>query len=799
MTQTGKRLSLALIAAFTQSADADEQKLHFSIPAQPLTSALQAFAAQSGAQMLYAEQTAAGRQSRALAGDYTLREALGRLLAASGLNYRLDGNGTVTITPAGRGTASAETATLPVMRVVGNAEYDPNDPYNPDYNRTSASTAMKTDTPIMDTPMSVQVIPQAIIRDQQAFRLQDALKNVSGVQQRESNGGTTGGADAYVVRGFELGFRSNYYRNGIRMQKSSADFANLDRVEVLKGPASGLYGRIEAGGLINVVTKKPSATPYYTLEQRFGSYDFYRTEGSATGPLTQNGDLAYRFDFSYLNSASFRDFFAAERGFIAPALQWKPDDRTEINLSMEYLDDSRTYDAGIPAVIDANGVNHGIAPVPISRSLTQQGLADNDNYWLLDFNWTHAFNDNWKIRNGVVAVDGDARLQEVYADSAAKPNGDVPRGAWFGGLLYDTQTVYLDVTGKFKTFGIEHNVLLGGDYYHQRSTDHATARFLDNVNLFQPLPPIDIAAASASPFFFNYIEDNEWYGVYGQDEITLWDNLHIMGGLRYDIATFGAGYSDQSIPLAQAAFDDIEENYLSPRVGISYRAADWLSLYGHYVESFGANNGRQASGKPFDPQVSTEYEGGIKTSFFDGRLTGTLAYYHLIKDNILTPDSNNPGFSVAIGQARSQGLEWDMSGQLTDGLSMIATYAYTDTEVSKDNSGKQGNRLPYVPLHSGSLWLKYDFQQEMLRGFSFGAGIYAAGRRYGDAANSYSDGAYARLDLMAAYRFNVGPTRLTAQLNLNNVTNTQYFIQRAVWSNNPAEPLMAFGSIRLEY
>lgn len=789
---------LLLAAPFTLCSAAvlaEAQTYDINIPAQPLPSALDALAQQTGIKPFYSDAIVAGKTSRAVSGRFTTEQALNRLLSGSGLSYSFSGDKAVAITAA---APTSRTETLPAVTVSGQAEYDSSDPYNPDYNRASASTAMKTDTPIMDTPMSVQVIPQAIIRDQQAFRLQDALKNVSGVQQRSSNGGTTGGGDAYVVRGFELGFRSNYYRNGIRMQKSSADFANLDRVEVMKGPASGLYGRIEAGGLINLVTKKPSATPYYSLEQRFGSYDFYRTEGSATGPLTQDGDLAYRVDFSYLDSGSFRDSFAAERGFFAPALQWKPDERTEVNLSMEYLTDDRTYDAGIPAVVDANGVNHGIAPVPISRSLTQNDLTDKDAYWLLDFNWTHAFNDNWKIRNGVVAVDGDARLQEVYADSTASLNGDVPRGAWFGGLLYDTQTVYVDVSGKFNTFGIDHNVLIGGDYYHQSSKDQATARFLDDVNLYQPLPPVDVAAASAPPFYFNYIEDNEWFGVYAQDEITLFDKLHVMGGLRYDIAAFGSGYSDQSVPLAQAAYDDIEENHLSPRVGISYRAADWLSLYGHFVESFGANNGRQTSGKPFDPQIATEYEGGIKTSFFDDRLTGTLAYFNLTKQNVLTPIGSG-GLSAAIGEARSQGLELDVSGQVTDGLSLIGTYAYTDTEVTKDNSGKQGKRLPYAPLHAGSLWMKYDFQHERLRGFSFGAGIYAADRRFGDAANSYSDDAYARLDLMAAYRFNVGPTRLTAQLNLNNVTDTEYFIQRAAWSNNPAEPLMAFGSLRLEY
>jgi len=784
-------LLVAPLVLTINTAVADEKTYDFNIPAQPLASALDALAQQTGLQPFYADGIMAGKRAPALSGRLTPLQAVQKLLAGSGLVYTFTADNAVAIKQ--DGSAAAKVETLAAVTVLGRAVYDANDPYNTDYNRQIASTATKTDTSIMETPMSIQVVPQAAIRDQQAFRLQDALKNVSGVQQRASNGGTTGGADAYVVRGFELGFRSNYYRNGIRMQKSSADFANLDRVEVLKGPASGLYGRIEAGGLINLVTKKPSADPYYSIEQRFGSYDYYRTEASATGPLTQDGSLAYRLDMSYLDSNSFRDFVVNDRIFFAPSLNWKPSDRTEFNLSVEYMDDNRTYDAGLPVT------GNRVAPAPISRTFVQEGLVDKDSYWLVDFNWTHSFNDNWKLRNGMVVVDGDAGLQEVYADGRAALNGDTPRGAWFGSLAYDTQTVYLDLTGKFKTFGIEHDLLIGGDYYHQRSVDHATARAMDNVNVFRDMPRFDVQAAMAPPYLFNYIEDNEWFGVYGQDEITLWDKLHLLGGLRYDIATFGSGYSDQNLALASDAYDDIEETNLSPRVGILYQATEWLSLYGHFVESFGANNGRQASGKPFDPQTSTEYEGGIKTSFFDGRLTSTLAYYHLTKQNVLTPDPSNRSLNVAIGEARSQGIEWDISGRLTDAISMIGTYAYTDTEVTKDYSGNQGKRLPYAPLHSGSLWLKYDFQQEMLRGFSVGAGIYAAGLRYGDTANSFYDDAYARLDVMAAYRFNIGKTRLTAQVNVNNVSDTQYYIQRASWSNNPADPLMAFGSLRLEY
>ena len=275
----------------------------------------------------------------------------------------------------------------------------------------------------------------------------------------------------------------------------------------------------------------------------------------------------------------------------------------------------------------------------------------------------------------------------------------------------------------------------------------------------------------------------------------MWDDLHILGGGRYDWATVTSGFDDPAVFRT----DTLRDSQFSPRVGLVYQPWNWLSLYGNYIESFGANNGRSTTGQAFDPQTAEQYEAGLKTDFFDGRLTSTLALYHLTKNNVLTPDPNNPNFQVPIGEARSQGIELDISGQLTDGLSMIATYAFTDARIKKDNFGNEGHRLPYVPEHSGSFWLKYDFQQEPLNGLSLGGGVFLADSRFGDAANSFHDDGYARVDLYAAYRYKLGPTHLTAQLNLNNVTDTEYFILRSRANNLPAEPLTVFGSLRLEY
>lgn len=771
-----------------------------AIPAGSLATALNRLAENSDLQLVYDTAMTAGKKSPGIQGDFTPNQALGKLLQGTGLTHSVSGDGTILITAAPKTEAAApaekslpqkaaEPTLLKPMTVTAEADKgdDDSDPYNKSYKITNSSTATKTDTSIMETPLSIQVVPKAVLKDQQAFRIQDAVKNVSGVQQK-----TFGGADNFIVRGFDAG--RLLFRNGTRIPLVNFDLANIQQIEVLKGPSSILFGRIEPGGMINAVTKRPQEVASYSLEQRFGSFDLYRTEANATGAITKDKSLLYRVDLSYLDTNSFRDSGFDKRIFVAPSFTWKPVESTEFNLSYDYLDEDRPFDSGHPAV------DGKLGQLPINRQFDQPGLYDNYQYHLIDFNWSHKFNDQWQLRNGVTAMFLDENWEETYSWGLSD-NHSVGRDSWFGGRNRDQQTVYLDVTGKFDTLGVKHNVLIGADYFSEDMKSAVTDIDLGSVDIYNPVfPNLDLAAIRNQPTNDNFISENSWYGIYFQDQITLWNKLHILGGGRYDITTSGTGFSENSIAEAKSGFSDIETNRFNPRVGILYQPWQWLSLYGNYVESIGAaNNGRSRTGTPFDPEIAEQFEAGFKTELFDKRLTSTIAFFHLTKHNVLTPNPNDPTFSVAIGEARSQGIEVDVSGQITNELSLIGTYAWTDTRITKDNSGNQGNRLPNAPLHSGSLWLKYDFQQAFLKGFSFGAGVFAADKRFGDNLNSFYDDAYARVDVMAAYKFNIGSTRLTTQLNINNVTDTEYFTLRRKGQNLPAEPLTVMGSLRLEY
>lgn len=665
------------------------------------------------------------------------------------------------------------------------------------YTVDTATTATKTDTPIIETPVSIQVVPQQVIEDQQAIRLEDVTKNVSGVQTDWGYGHLY---ESFVIRGFTT---SDIFRDGIRLGRTTLELGDLERVEVLKGPAAVLYGRIEPGGLINLVTKRPSLEAGYSLQQQFGSYDQYRTTVDLTGPLTQDRSLLYRFHLTYQNSDSFRDFVHDERVFLAPSLTWRPSEALEFNFSLEYLNADFPYDNGIP------GSRLGPAPISLWTGEPQDTtLVDNID---VDFNWSYRLADTWTIRNGLHWYRYTNDYEQIYPLAFDPNTSIIERAPWFVDQAFDGKTVYMDVTGTVQTLGIAHTLLIGGDYYLEDVDDRGFTNGFSTYDTFDMFHPVygtvDFAALrqlqqNAADFFL--IGTNEWFGLYFQDQITLWETIHILGGGRYDWAHRVSGFSPTSFKDIQK--ETVNNDKFSPRVGLVYQPWPWLAFYGNYVEGLGfANGGRSFSGKPFPPEESTQYEGGVKTDLPGGRFTSTLAFYHLTKTNVLTADPEHPQFSIALGEVRSRGIEVDLAGRVTDTLSVIASYALTDARITKSNDGHEGRRFPNVAEHTGSLWLRYEFLHSPLRGLRLGAGVFVASNKEGDNENSFELPGYVRADAFAAYSWQVGDFRLTAQFNINNLFDKKYFKNTDILDGVPranilpGEPFTVLGSLRVEY
>lgn len=814
-------LALAVLSA-TGAVFAEGQTHHINIAPQSVSDALKTLASETHIQIFSDGEALKGKKTNGIQGDFTAKEALQKLLAGTGLSYTFTADDAVAVKAADLGI---DASILPAVDVTGRAQLDPTDPYNSDYNRPNASMATKTETSIKETPFSVQVVPQQVLQDQQAITLQDVTKNVSGVQ---TNFGYENLYQAFAIRGFET---NTTLRNGQRAGggygRTMFEMANIDSVEVLKGPAAMLYGRLDPGGMVNVVTKKPLDREYYSLQQQFGSFDLFRTTIDATGPLDSDKTVLYRMNYSYFASDSFQTKAPNSTShFLAPSLTWRPNDRFEANINIEFKDANPLNSAGIPAI--------GNKPANIPITTYIGGTSSNKvnvDHKLVDFKWTYKLNDSWKISNGLSATFDDMSFKQLYTtgtnpyfqplDLRIQPN--VGLEPWFVNRTSQGYNSFLDLNGEFKIFGIEHKLLFGTDHYLLDYSDIGFNHGWSSIATQNIYNPSLITYASGWSFAtagqqnpdWTSVSTAQWNGVYLQDQMKILDKVHLNLGGRYDRVQSNGGqitleYAPPGSTLNGVARSTTNDEKFSPRAGLVYDALPWLSIYGNYVESLG-NAGAygsvtlDANGVPLHASRSYSYEGGFKIEAFEKRLLSTISFYEINKTNMATRDitSPNPNVMTNTGAARSRGVEFDIAGSITNDLSLIGSYAYTDARFTTNNDGLQGNLLANVPRNSGSIWAKYQLIPEKM---FIGLGGNFRGTRQGDNQNSFLLPGYATLDAYLAYKFNfAGKTKLTTQLNVNNILDKAYYINSNVYDAVPSlaimpgQPLSVMGSLKLEF
>lgn len=798
-------LLAACLALETSNALAQDNKaIHFDISAQPLSSALLILSETSGMKIMFKEDLVRDLKAQPLRGNYTPDEALSKLLTGSGLNYSHTAPDAVVLKklPAALPEAGA---ILDKMTVTAQAS-DANDPHDKDYAVPNASTATKTDAPIMETPYSVRVVPHQVLQDQQAIRVEDALTNVAGVQTGFSNGGLS---DIFSVRGFTT---ATLYRDGYLLPdggnfgatQGRRETANIDHIEVLKGPGSILYGRSDPGGIINLVAKRPQATPYHAIQQQFGSYDRYRTTADSTGAMTNDNTLLYRANLSYESANSFRDFVSTDSVFFAPSLTWNISDRTQANLNIEHNHFNNTNDSGIPVV------GNRPAPVPISRQIADPRNNSNiGDRTYVGFDWSHAFNDQWKLNQRFSVEYFDAtQLFTFYGTPDANgylynaPLGKGhPRGANDGHSQLQDYFTTLNLTGKFDTGVVKHTMLWGFDYFVVDTQFNGQCCALGNAgdpfNIYHPTYP-------TTPLVHHFEKGpdrgTEWYGLYIQDQIKLPFNLFGNVGMRYDNAT---GKNDGSVTT--------DDNRVSPRGGLLWRPQEWLSVYGNYSENFGPSNSLfNAPGQEMlPPQTAKEWEFGAKTEWMNGRLTASFAYFDLTRNNLPVPDPINPFLMRTVGQEETRGYELETAGEILPGWRVIGAYTHLAyANINKDTGysglpgdiGNTGHRLYGAPRNFGSLWNTYEFQTADLHGLKLGAGVTAASQSQGSNDNNFQTPGFATLNLLGSYSLNLAGKKLTFQLNANNVLDKTYY-QGTNSANRVgvAAPRTFMGSVRLEF
>lgn len=787
-----KLTAVALICTLLSSGSAIAESIirgkvyEFNISSGDMSAALNKLSETAEVDLNYPASIVNDVKSKGLKGSYTLEKALQYILKDSGLNYRLTGEHSVTVekVPAPQSNNSA-TQMAPVT-VTGKAVFDSSDPYNEDYRLPNSSTATKTDTPIMETPFSVKVIPQQVMEDQQVIRVDQAVENVSGVIRSGANGLQR---DTFTIRGFDTGGAGNTYRNGVIFSQSLSqlstqrEVANLDRIEVLKGPASLLYGRAEPGGVINYVTKQPLATPYYSLQQQFGSYDFYRTTADATGAINDDKSLLYRFNLAYENADSYRNYANNEQVFVAPVLKWEISPQTRITFEMEYQNWNRNAAATLPLV------GGKLYPFPASQNFAGPNPSSQQGDRVLGgFNWSHDFNTNWTLSHTFQANSIDRQYAGIFVPKASL-SGDTSRFLFPGTNNANTYFTSLILTGKFDTGQLKHTSLFGFDYFTLGDKVSEDAHLQSNFNVFNPNYNVDLYQLPQPFGTFKRDADLSWYGLYYQDQVELPFNLFALGGVRYD-----ASEDVDNLAATKSSNDKV-----SPRGGLLWRPISELSLYGSYTENFGANNGFDSDGKALAPQTAQQWEIGTKTELLDGRFSATLAYYDLKKQNIAV--TKDFFYFTTIGAAESRGLELDVSGEILPGWKIIGGYSYMPfAKVTSDIvSSNIGSRLPLAPTNSGSLWNTYEFKTGDLQGLKFGAGVLAAGQRQGNPGNSYQLPGYATINLLTSYSKKIGKTKVTTQFNLDNLLDKTYYTSNTGNEISPLATRTFMGSIRVEY
>jgi iron complex outermembrane receptor protein len=645
------------------------------------------------------------------------------------------------------------------------------------YQPPPTSSVMRSRGLLLETPQTVNVVPAQVLRDQQPRNLDDALANVSGITQANTLGSTQ---DAVMLRGFGDNRNGSIMRDGMPIVQGRALNATAERVEVLKGPSSLLYGIQDPGGVVNIVSKKPQLVQSTSLTVRGSTFGNGKNGSGGnldtTGPIGDSG-LAYRLIVDHEDEDYWRNFGTHRESMIAPSLAWYGD-TTKVVFAYEHREFLSPFDRG--TAIDPK-TNHPL-DIPATRRLDEpfnnmEGRSD-----LYRFEADHELNDDWTAHVGYswnreTYDASQVRITSVNTDGTLTRKMDGTRGA-----LTTDRFATASLEGKVKLGGMQHDLVFGLDDEYRKIYRAELIR-QSQRSAFSYVNPVygnDVQGTTVSAKDSAQTDLLRSDSLFLQDAIHLTDQWILVAGARYQMYD---QYAGKGVPF-KANTDGNGQKWV-PRAGLVYRYTDELSFYGSYTESFKPNStiapltdGSVLQGN-LQPEESKAWELGTKLDM-PGRITASAALFDITKRNVLVSEtvSGETVYSVA-GEVRSRGLELDASGQLSDRWSLIGSYAYTDAEVTKDPA-LQGKRLQNVAKHTGSLSAVYDVGS-LLGGddLRVGAGARYVGQREGDAKNSFNLPGYTVADLFASYDTKIEGQKVKFQVNVKNLFDRTYYTSAA--------------------
>jgi iron complex outermembrane recepter protein len=641
------------------------------------------------------------------------------------------------------------------------------------YLATQSATATKTDTPVLTTPQSISIVPKDQVVDQGAQNLTEALRYTPGVTIQSF--GANAFFDSFKIRGFD----APRYLDGLRLPADTTTFAiprietyGLERIEVLKGPSAALYGQSDPGGLVNMVSKRPTATPQNEIVGSFGSFDRFQGAFDIGGPIDKKGEFLYRIVGLGRDSNTQTDFVQDNKLFIAPSFTWRPTLDTSFTLLSQYQKvENKGYQQYVTGQISFLPNPNG--QIPYSRYL---GIPGADGYNLeqfaIGYAFEHRFDNNLQFRQNLRYTEVSNDLASVRTEGMVT-NRLVART--YNYVKANASNIALDnqLQADFATGPLTHKVLLGFDYFNLRANTDYRSQGIAPIDAYNPVYNTPAPSSASIPPFILRDDTQSQAGLYLQDQIKL-DRWTLTLSGRQDWVSTGFTSRASYPPAGVYARDDQAQ---TGRIGLNYLFDVGLSPYVSYSTSFTPNLGADLAGNSFKPTTGEGAEIGVKFKPNGSNFMVTAALFDIQQQDILTTSPIDPFFSVQTDAVRVRGVELELRGNLTREFEIVGGYSHLDPKVTSSIAGYAGKYMLNTAQDQASLWGKYNWYDGPLAGLGLGLGVRYVGETYGDNLNTFVVPAYALVDAAVSYDFSYlrhDWKGWKAQLNVTNLGNHYY-------------------------
>lgn len=711
----------------------------YSIAAGPLDSALSQFASSANVILSFAPEQTANLRSQGLQGSYAVEEGFTRLLQGSGLQVATQGPGSYILQPAQNG----ESMVLAPTNISGqqSLSFVPDSQSDRGYKAEKSRVGSKTSTPLAETPRSISVVTGQRLKDQKSQSLTDVLGYVPGIFAPPFAAGDGLAGDLFFIRGFNAtDYGYGLLRDGLRVQGNRYDTTSepygLDRVEVFRGPSSILFGENAPGGLVNLVSKRPTAAPQGEIQASYGSNNRRQVGVDVSGPLDDNGNILGRVVMLGRKADTQTDHVPDDRMYIAPSMTLNFDDYNSLTLLANYQKDHTNLELGLPAagtlLKNPNGKldKDTMLGVPGWNTFEREA-------WSVGYEYSHNFNDDWQFRQNSRYMQSRITRHETW------PIGNLNNGGYGTQLninafnRFNKSMVYsLDnqIEGKFQLGEVENTVLFGGSFDRTSYSQDWDGGFAGQINVFNPVYARDPLTPTPVQ---NTLLEQEMKGAYAQIQSKYDQWIFLLGG-RQD--WIDSAYRDKVTPSTNTDSPDKKFTYQG---GVMYQFENGLTPYVSYSTAFVPVQQTTSAGGPLDPITSSQYEVGLKYEPPGLNTAITASVYDLRKEKDIYPVAGTSTFRQ-VGESRSKGVELEVNSDITSHLNVTASYTYTDVRITKDKPGSlvEGHQMTGVPRNQASAWAKYSFHEGALDGFYVAGGV-----RYFDSTFAYTGPTlYGKLD-----------------------------------------------------